>query len=499
MQTITQASKPVSARPSFQIGIWSTLTSVRLTIVLLVSLSLFCVLGTLVAQQGQTQVPIEKLYDLSTLRILNALGLIDVFHSPYFVLNMFLLALNLLACSVERLPPIWKNTFFVAPSILTNGLLYEIDPAVARKNKYLIHRFSDTSFSESEAKLLVKLFCEKQKMKYKVLQDRTENKSFAFQFFFEKGRYSRLGVYITHISLLMIMFGAVVGALKGFEGAMSIEEGTRQSWIQHLKGNNLGMPLMKENGIPIESLLNLGFEVECEDFTLETYDGERPKLFKSKLNFYENDVLVDSTEISVNHPFVFKGLTFYQASFNEIGIGGIDLKLFRLEKGQTDVELVEKVKLNETYRIDGDAGFRIVAVEKNMMELGPAAKVEFFRNKKTKKPESFWIFQNLPGFDFAHRKGSKFHFALDKMNPKYATGLSVARDPGVGVVWIGSLILVLALFLALYTFHSRVWICYESGRGFVLAGWTNKVFLFENKFKKIIEEFENELKSQQSV
>jgi len=74
----------------------------------------------------------------------------------------------------------------------------------------------------------------------------------------------------------------------------------------------------------------------------------------------------------------------------------------------------------------------------------------------------------------------------------------VARDPGVWVVWIGCGILVLALFLALYTFHSRIWIRFSEKDGFWVAGWSNKLFLFEPKYQKLLSQLgpflEKELK-----
>ena len=38
------------------------------------------------------------------------------------------------------------------------------------------------------------------------------------------------------------------------------------------------------------------------------------------------------------------------------------------------------------------------------------------------------------------------------------TGLSVARDPGVNVVWVGSTLLTVGLFLSFFIIHKRIWI-----------------------------------------
>lgn len=466
--------------------LWKQLKSVRLTILLLTLLIVQSVVGTLIAQQGQTQTPIEKLYSVATLKWLVFLGLTDLFHSSYFIFTILLLALNLLACSIERLPKVWKETFHVEPPPQKDPFLKEWDPLVDHKKKYISHRLSVGSFhSVREAKAASLLFFQKYFGRYEVGLDNPE----AFQIRLEQGKFSRLGVYITHLSLLLIMAGAVLGALFGFEAGMSIEEGTRQNWIQHFKGSRANMVPIQENGVIVPNVLNLGFEVECEKFELETYDGQRPKAFRSKLNFYENNRKAASAEIEVNKPFVYKGITFYQASYSEAGPGRASINVYR----KKTVELVENIRPGDLYRIDGNAAFKVLAFEPNLMNVGLAAKIQYFASKQIKKPTEFWIFQKLPGFDFAHRKTSDYHFVLESVFPKYSTGLSVARDPGVWVVWIGSAILILALFIALYTCHRRYWVSFSEQEGFVVVGWSNKRFLFEPLFEKFLQEFRKEL------
>lgn len=504
---------------SFLNSFWKILVSVRLAVVLLLTLIFFSILGSVIAQQGTTQVPIEELYSYTTLKVLAAFGLTDLFHSPLFIGLLLLLALNLIACSIERLPKVWKEAFREEPPFVEMAPLLNINDNDLTRRKIAIHEFKDTD-SLSQARFFQVL--SQRFSRYTILKD----DGAVSQVFIQKSKYSRLGVYVTHLSLLLIMGGGVVGALFGFEGSMSIEESTRQSWIQHTKGSQGGMKTFVENNLPVPGFLNLGFEVECERFDLETYDGERPKAFRSSLKFYENDVLTKSVEIAVNQPTVYRGITFYQASYQELGPGSVTLKLYRVRRdkqaavaarkngrsiaNQTavpslfpknqkmppieSVERVEKVRLGHTYRVDGNASFKILQVEKNMMGLGPGMQVQLFPHRNSKKPEEFWVFQELPGFDFAHRQDTGLHFVLEEIHPKYATGLSVAKDPGVWIVWIGSLILIGALFLALYTCHGRYWIQFQKNKNILLVGSSNKFFLFEPRFKKIMTQLSEDFK-----
>ncbi len=53
---------------------------------------------------------------------------------------------------------------------------------------------------------------------------RTETES-AITLYSEKGRLSRLGVPITHLSILIILIGGLIGSLWGFRGFVNILEG----------------------------------------------------------------------------------------------------------------------------------------------------------------------------------------------------------------------------------------------------------------------------------
>ncbi len=500
--------------------VWRMFVSVRLTIVLLVSLTICSVIGTIVAQQGTTQVPIESLYAAKTLKILYAFGLTDIYHSFGFISLILMLAMNLLACSLERLPKVWRDAFLTPLHVVTpeDRLFFRAnDPEVLEKRKILFSAIpSLKKWTVLEAQLLLDQFV-KEKFP-RASRESWVSKSAngldgSVEFGCEIGKYSRLGVYITHLSLLLVFFGGAAGAIWGFEGSIGIEEGARVSWMQHLKGTDAGMLEISENGVPVKNFRNLGFEIECESFELETYDGMRPKAFRSKLNFFENDVKVHSAVIAVNHPTVYKGMTFYQSSYSEIGVGGVDLKVYRMPdatsksthgpkakaggapslmpNGQTprvpqSVDLVEKARVGERYRVDGNAAFEVLQIEKDMGgPLGAGAKLRFYKSRSDDKPTEFWIFKNLPGFDFSHRSEAPLNFSIEAVRPKFMTGISVARDPGVWVVWIGCLIMTGALFLALYTYHAKIWFRFSESHGFEIVGWSNKLFLFRPKFELV--------------
>lgn len=43
------------------------------------------------------------------------------------------------------------------------------------------------------------------------------------------------------------------------------------------------------------------------------------------------------------------------------------------------------------------------------------------------------------------------------------TGLQIAKDPGVWIVWLGCLLMVVGIYAAFFMSHKRIWIRIENG------------------------------------
>src|SRR3989454_448725 len=64
-----------------------------------------------------------------------------------------------------------------------------------------------------------------------------------------------------------------------------------------------------------------------------------------------------------------------------------------------------------------------------------------------------WIFYHYP--DLFEIQGSQYKFELTGYLTKKFTGLQIAKDPGVIIVWIGSTLLVVGVMLSALIFHRR--------------------------------------------
>jgi ResB-like family len=81
-------------------AVWKLLASIQLTIVLLLSLAITSVIGTLIPQNSEPAAYVaafgETLY-----RFFAVLGLFDMYHSWWFQVLMVLLAANVVVCSAD--------------------------------------------------------------------------------------------------------------------------------------------------------------------------------------------------------------------------------------------------------------------------------------------------------------------------------------------------------------------------------------------------------------
>src|SRR5271169_1404723 len=84
-------------------------SSLKCGLSLLGLLGISMILGTFILQRPMTQEgQIEQIYAPQVVRLLNAIGLFDVFHAWWFILLLGLLGANIALASLERFPQVWR-------------------------------------------------------------------------------------------------------------------------------------------------------------------------------------------------------------------------------------------------------------------------------------------------------------------------------------------------------------------------------------------------------
>ena len=354
-------------------------SSVKLAIFLFLFLAATSILGTII-QQGM---PIERykaLYSSGVFSVLKFFNIFDMYHSWWFTTLLTLLSINIIVCTFKQVPRVIR---LISPE------KKEIDDTVFRSSQIRKTFQSQKKLSdiERQSEILIKSLVE---APVKTVKNDT------IYFLAEKGKYSRLGMIFVHISILLILAGGLAGTMLGFAGQMNIVEGEKSDTVTLFGGKGTE---------------KLGFDVRCDDFTVEFYETGMPKEYKTDLTIIDDEKKVVSGTMRVNHPFIYKGLKFCQATY---GIAGVSDFLIGARNNKTGEETVLKPDIMEKVPLPGsDASFAIARFVTDHDGMGPAVLGVLIEPGKAH--DIFWIFQN--GRNINQQQKGGFAFTLEAFNP----------------------------------------------------------------------------------
>jgi len=435
--------------------IYDFFRSLKLTITLLILLAGLSVFGTLIIQNATRPEYLQR-YGVGLYEVLNFFNLFDMYHSWWFSFILLLLVINLVACSVHRLPGIFSQ--ISRPSGDLEDRMLKTIPYVEKI------QIPNQAKKEEDIQSSLKKWSRKWE---RIETDR------AITLFSEKGRLSRLGVPVTHLSILIILIGGILGSLYGFKGRVEI-----------LKGETMDQVFVraKDKEIPRP----LGFSVRCDDFKITYYDlpGRQEKHVKdytSLLTILENGKEVLKRTVQVNHPLHFKGLAFYQANYGAIHDVTLEVQ-WKNKKEKTTFVVPEGATVPVP---NSNSLIRVLQYSPEVHNFGEGVQVVLL--KPNQEPRSFWLLKAYPKFD--EQRKDEFILTFEGDVPREYTGLSVTKDPGVWVVWVGCSLMIFGLIISFFFSHQRVWarIPKSLGGEIVLAGSANKNRLgFEKTFGELV-------------
>jgi len=399
------------------------LSSLRLTITLLILISAASLIGTLVVQNQSSQ-EYQEIYGPVLSNLIRFTGATDLYHSWYFQFLLAFLSLNLTICTLERLPRIWRRI---------QNERAQFPAHLPEKSPFQARLESSTPLEQAAPMVEQTL-----QSGFSQVQMREAGRDRIF--FAARGSLSLLGPYLTHLAILTIIAGALIGSFLGFKAFLPLHEGQRADQVQN-----------EMTGV----LIPLPFSVRCERFTLETYPGTgQPKSYKSLLTILQAGRQVIQKEIAVNHPLRYQGLSFYQASYGQDS--QIRLIATKVADGSS---IGREVAIGEALTIPGE-NFSLVPTEywPNMsgmgMDTGPTLAVE--ERQGNQVLQQFKLFSRFPDFDRERKDRYLLRFTAGAASQW--TGLQVVKDPGVPVIWAGCILMMLGIYFSFFIYHRRVWV-----------------------------------------
>ncbi|RJQ54864.1 MAG: cytochrome c biogenesis protein ResB [Nitrospiraceae bacterium] len=422
--------------------IWKFLASVKLAVAVFIILALSSIIGTIVEQQAEPARNIALLAKFfgdsaapTVYNIFAKLGFMDMYRSWWFVSLLSLFSINLIVCSIDRFPRTWKLVKMPLKPLAENVIR---TLPVKKETKFR------TTVSAAKGEFLNSL----RSSGYRALEATEKN---GVQLYCQKWQYSRLGVYVVHLSIILIFIGAIVGARFGFGGFLNLPEGQESEFVY------------SQDGTPMP----LGFSIKCNWYETSYYAGmDTPQEFQSELVILENGKEVLKKVIEVNSPLTYKGITFFQSSYGMVpNANGYFVFTVTPNGGRPETLWL---RFGDTFEIPGTgisgtiADFSpalarnqvtgaLITYSENM--VNPAAGVRF--SMPGQGAFKGWILKRhpetgvLPG-------GHTIKFD-DYWGVEY-TGLQVSKDPGVWLIYIACIIMSIGLYVAFFISHKKIWV-----------------------------------------
>ena len=444
-------------------AVFGLFTSVKLTLVLFLLLAAASVVGT-VLPQGATLAELNTHFGPALGSLMDLLRLNDLFHSAWFSSLLLFLCTNLVACTIDRLPK-------------TVRLLRKPETAFdsTKLSKFALNGAIATALPFERTRQEVESVVGEAFGPVSRIESET-----GFCALSETGRWSRLMVHVVHLSVLVILVGALVGVFLGFKGTMNLSEG---------ETSNIAMPAGSQKAV------TLPFSLRCDKFTVSFYDTGAPKEYKSDLEVIENGKKVLSRSILVNAPLTYKGITFYQATYGTI------LKQAAIEL--TDKDTKKKISMvlpfQQPVTIPGtDRMLFIADYQDDFVGFGRAIELASGKVGQHKDYTAQWI---LVDRSFHGNEIENYLVHVSKVEKSSYTGIEVKKDPGVWLVWIGFTMLTLAIGLTFYSSHKKLWVRIERDEKrkktiVTLAGRASRdPQLLEEKFAQMRATLEQRLKN----
>ncbi len=437
-----------SLRRYFRHELLPLLADLRLAIGLLLVIAVLSATGTVIEQEEtasfyQTHYPEHPaLFGFLTWRVILNVGLDHVYRTPWFLAILILFGSSLTACSFTRQWPMLK---------------------VARRWSYFTR-------PQSFQRLPFRTYLPQQSLQG--IREQLRQQGYAvFQeqdrLYARKGLVGKIGPILVHVSMLLILLGAIWGSISGFK-AQELIPSSSTTPIQHLTGAG--------------ELAHLPtWQIQVNRFWIDYSPDGRVKQFYSDLSILDQGNEVKRQTISVNHPLSYQGVTLYQADWS------IDSVRIRVNNSPSFQIPVVPVRTEAGSKLWG----AFVPTKPDMSEGLTMLLPDLQGTGLLYDNEGQWIGSLRQGMSLAlndiapQRFPDRLTLYLDEVIG--ATGLQIKSDPGIPWVYLGFGLLMVGVVMSYFS-HSQIW-ALQTESGLYLGGKTNRALVtFEREFCRLVEQ-----------
>jgi cytochrome c biogenesis protein len=428
----------------------SFIGNLKLAIMLLLVLAIFSAFGTII-EQNQNLSFYENNYPNSaplfgfiSSKIIFLFGLNNIYQTWWFTSLILLLAVSLFSCTLARQIPSLK--------LARLWQFYTNDKNLEK----LGLNFNLKKVSMSKLAFILK------SQDYNVIQK--GNYLYAY-----KGLPGKIGPIVVHASLIIILFGSLLGNLSGFVSQELVPLGG----IFHIQNviNSGTLSYIPQN-----------FEGYVKDFKIAYNDEGAIDQFYSDLSILDaTGEEVKKKTIYVNEPLRYNGIVFYQTDWSITSLG---------------INVDEQVNFQLPLRsisVKGEGKFWIASL--------PTGKIG-----KNINTNVLLVLEDLTGKVLVYNNNQQLlaivnvgdNILLNGHIVKVtdiisSTGLQIKSDPGIPFVYLGFFFLMFSILLS-YLSYSQIW-AIKKNKNLSISGRTNRaIYSFEQQMTTIVNTLTNGFK-----
>lgn len=413
-----------------------SLGNLQLAIFLLLLISLFSSIGTVIEQEKSTDFyelnyPINApIFGFVSSKFIIFFGLNHVYTTHWFLILIVLFGSSLLSCTLSRQIPslkmarLWK--FFKTEKTIQNkGIGFVISEVSLNQFSYILR-----------------------KKDYNVIQQ--DNYIYAY-----KGLIGKIGPILVHLSIIFVLLGSVTGFLSGF----MVQEIIPRSELFHLQNVIQAGPL---------SFIRNDFEGHIKDFKIAYNEEGIIDQFYSDLEILDDELVPQSEKtIFVNEPLKYQDMTFYQTDWGISKLEGLI--------NDSDKISIELTQVN----LKNNSRFWIGVIEKNKNTL-------IILEDLTGK---YMLYDSQKIFLGIGEVGHKIYVNGDEMRitkiiPE--TGMQIKSDPGIHLVYFGFLGLIFSVFFS-YISYMQIWAIKKDNQLWIYGNTNRAIYFFEKTILSILD------------
>jgi cytochrome c biogenesis protein len=270
-----------------------------------------------------------------------------------------------------------------------------------------------------------------------------------------KGLIGRIAPIVVHFSMILILFGTLVGSLCGFK-AQEIVPKTEMFHIQNIFNNGQ---------LTIVPTLS----ARINDFWITYTKDKTIAQFYSDISILNNEGNEITRQTSfVNTPLIYKKNYYYQTDWSLVGLRFQNL----------NQKIIEYPLIN-------------IFNPKNKVWL------TWVSNRQSIEKGIIAIIDNLQGYCSIYNDQGFFLGNLElneslAIDPQIrlveilsSTGLQIKSDPGIPIIYTGFFFLMISTLIS-YITYSQIWILKENQKIFIGGNTTRALFEFELEFFNFI-------------